>query len=128
MKHIVVTDADEGIGIEVVKEILKLHSETYIYFGSQNRELGLASLKELISKQVEQVESRIEFLDLDLTSDDSVKRAGENIRIKMGENPQTLHGLVYNQVNTSENDKDNIYRFHRLTEAFRLLLGDAGTI
>ena len=128
MKHIVVTDADEGIGLEVVKEILKSHSETYIFFGSRNREFGLASMKELILEQGEQVESRIEFLDLDLTSNDSVKRAGENIRMKMGENSQTLHGLVYNQVSTSENGKDNIYRFHRLTEAFRLLLGDAGTI
>ena len=128
MKHILVTDADEGIGLEVVKEILKSHSETYIFFGSRNREFGLASMKELILEQGEHFESNIEFLDVDLTSDDSVKRASENIRIKMGENPQTLHGLIYNQVSTSENDKDNIHRFHRLTEAFRLLLGDAGTI
>ena len=128
MKHIVVTDADEGIGLEVVKEIVKMHSETYIYFGSRNRELGLASMKELILEQGKAVESRIEFLDLDLTSDDSVKRAGDSITLKMGDNLQTLHGLVYNQVNTSENDNGNIYRFHRVTEAFRHLLGDVGTL
>ena len=133
MKNIVVTEAVEGLGLDIVKKVLKEYSDTFIFLGYTNPEQGKELLKNVISEFDESIKSRLQLLEIDITSDDSVKKAVETIKLSIEENPKVLHGLVYNEnrksdVTSSENKTGNAYNFYRVTKAFQPLMGETGNI
>ena len=132
MKNIVVTEVGEGIGLDIVKKLLKDHSDTFIFLGCTNLEQGAELLENVTSELDESVKLRMQLVEIDITSDESVKNAVESIAITPEENPKKLHGLVYNENRksyvTSANETGNAYIFYRVTKAFQPLMGETGNI
>ena len=134
MKHVIVTGANKGIGLAIVKRLLKEYPDVYVFLGSRDCFRGQAAIQEIISELGSSVIDRVKFLQLDVTSDDSVKNAVEEIKRNMGGNSSILYGLVNNAGGTSNEMTGkqvvdlNMYGVRRVTEAFLPFIEDKGTI
>lgn len=53
MKRILVTGANKGIGIEIVRKLLSDHGETFVLLGSRDPARGNAALENLILENPE---------------------------------------------------------------------------
>ena len=47
MKRVVVTGANKGIGLAIVKRLLREYPDVYVYLGSRNVERGEAAIKQI---------------------------------------------------------------------------------
>ena len=89
--------------------------------GARNADRGKRAVEKILKDHPE-VEDRVELLMLDVTEDDSVGAAAEELRSKNIE----LYGLVNNAgigLNTSDGNRDvllntNFYGVKRVSEAF----------
>ncbi|QNL48096.1 SDR family oxidoreductase [Olivibacter sp. SDN3] len=86
MKSALVTGANKGIGLEVVRELAK--KGFFVYLGSRNLENGLSALEKLKSEGI----SNVEAFQLDVTIQESVDRA----RNVIGEKTPVLDVLINN--------------------------------
>ena len=121
MKRIVVTGANKGIGLAIVKRLLKENPDVYVYLGSRDIERGLAAIEQIGSEIGPAVKDRVELLHIDVTSDASVQKAAESI----GKN---LDGSIYGVVNNAGGTSGemsarqiidlNTYGVRRVSEAF----------
>ena len=134
MKRIVVTGGNKGIGLAIVKRLLKEFSDTYIFLGSRNRERGEKAIDQIIIELGESVKSRVKVLDLDVTSDKSIQGAVVSVQKLLGGTGGSLYGLVNNAGGFEEGMSGkniidlNMYGVYRVTEAFLPLIEEKGKI
>lgn len=86
MKTALITGANKGIGFETAKQLLD--KGFYVYLGSRNLENGLKAVQQLKAKNF----ANVEAIELDVTSDDSVK----NARMQIGKKTTKLEVLINN--------------------------------
>jgi len=132
MKRIIVTGANKGIGLAIVTKLLEDFPDTYLLLGSRDVGRGQGALEQI----GEVYKDRVELLQIDVTSDESVKNAVEAVKAKHGDN-EPLFGLVNNAGGTLGPTDDsargtvelNTYGLRRVCEAFLpLIQKDKGRI
>ena len=131
MKRIVVTGANKGIGLAIVKRLLHEYPDTYVYLGSRDSQRGRAAIEQIISEIGALAEQRVELLELDVLSESSVQKAAESIKKSVGGNSNVLYGLVNNaggggDKSARELVELNMYGVRRCTEAFLPLIQNGG--
>ena len=125
MKRIVVTGANKGIGLAIVKRLLKENPDVYVYLGSRDIERGLAAIEQIGLEIGPAAKDRVELLQIDVSSDASVQKAAESIR-------KSLDGSIYGVVNNAGGTSGemsarqiidlNTYGVRRVSEAFLPLI------
>lgn len=86
MKKAFITGANKGIGLETAKQLLQ--KGFYVYLGSRNLESGQQAVEQLKSEGLENIEA----IQIDVTSDESVKKA----RLEIGSKTAILDVLINN--------------------------------
>jgi NAD(P)-dependent dehydrogenase (short-subunit alcohol dehydrogenase family) len=86
MKSALVTGANKGIGFEVARQLAQ--KGVYVYLGSRHPEYGLEAANQLKAEGLHHVE----VVELDITDDESVKKA----RVEIGKKTNALDILVNN--------------------------------
>jgi len=95
MRRILVTGANKGIGLAIVKKLLQGFLDTHLYLGSRDVERGERAVQEVVTELGEEFSSRLDMIQLDVCSDLSVEEALKNLKTKLGERGR-LYGLVNN--------------------------------
>ena len=90
MKNILVTGGNAGIGLALCRQLL-VEQGCFVFMGARSLERGAAGVKSIIDKHPD-VASRIELLEIDVSSDDSVAAAVATFK----EKGKTLYALVNN--------------------------------
>ena len=125
MKRILVTGANKGIGQAIVTKLLEDFPDTYLLLGSRDVARGQTAIQQIIDKLGGKTASRVELVQIDVTSDESVMNAVETIKAKHGESAP-LYGLVNNAGGTSDSPRGyvdlNTYSVRRVCEAFLQLI------
>ncbi len=86
MKKVLITGANKSIGFEAAKQLLQ--KGWYVYLGSRDMEKGLEAVEQLKAEGL----TNVEAIEIDVTSDASVKGARETI----GNKTDVLDALVNN--------------------------------
>ena len=87
MKTVLVTGGNRGIGLAICQRILEETSDVKVLLGS--RDLGRGQqAAELLKKQISNCQDRLEVIEMDTSSDESVKKAASQI--------DSLYGIVNN--------------------------------
>ena len=134
MKRVVITGANKGIGFAIAKRILKEYPDVYVFLGSRDCGRGKASIEQIISDLGTSVKERIELLELDVTSDESVNHAVECIKKTVEGSNNILYGLVNNAGGTGGEMSGkqvvdlNMYGVRRVTAGFLPLIQDNGML
>ncbi len=91
-KAILVTGASRGIGLELCKVLLEDHPDIHVILYSRSPSKGKQVAQELIQKIGEGCMDRLEVVELDTASDESVAKAAKQISLKHDE----LYGIINN--------------------------------
>jgi len=91
LRNILVTGANKGIGEAIVRKILSEHNDAFVLLGSRNIDNGI-STKNKILQDIPKSEGRLEVLVIDVSNDESVQEAAEEVTAKY----KPLYGLVNN--------------------------------
>jgi NAD(P)-dependent dehydrogenase (short-subunit alcohol dehydrogenase family) len=94
-RRILVTGANKGIGKATVAAILNAQEDTHVLLGSRSKERGDAAREDLLAGHSEWAD-RIEVLEIDVSSDDSVIAAVEKVAAAHGRSPAPLFAIVNN--------------------------------
>jgi len=78
MRRILVTGANKGIGLAIVRAILEEHDDTLVYLGSRDADRGRVAAASLTSAHPGWA-ARLEVVALDVLSDRSVAAAAESV-------------------------------------------------
>ncbi|MEM7462010.1 MAG: SDR family NAD(P)-dependent oxidoreductase [Pseudomonadota bacterium] len=131
MKNILVTGANKGIGFAIVERILEEADDTYVFLGSRDSGRGEAAVDKLLQAHAD-FTNRIEMLEIDVSSDESVQRAAEIVRSQCADDG--LYGIVNNAgIGFGSSDLSSVLNvntrgIHRICAAFIPLLIDGGRI
>jgi carbonyl reductase 1 len=79
MRRVLVTGANKGIGFAIAKGILAEQEDTYVLLGSRDPARGEAAVRSLMAERPSWGE-RIRLVAIDVSSDDSVRKAVETVR------------------------------------------------
>lgn len=91
-KVVLVTGANDGIGYEAAKAFLESDKAKYhVLLGSRSAEKGKLAVEKL-HKEVPKTSSTVEILQVDVTSDESIEKAFEQVKA----NPGYVDALVNN--------------------------------
>ena len=93
MKRVVVTGANKGIGLSIVKKLLKENPDVYVYLGSRDSERGLVAIEQIGLEIGPAAKDRVELLEIDVTSGTSVQNAAKSIGKKLD---GSIYGLINN--------------------------------
>jgi len=136
MKHVVVTGANKGIGLAIVKRLLKEYPDVHVFLGSRDCGRGKAAIEQIAMEMGESIKSRVELLELDVISDESVQKAIETVKKNLGGSANLLYGLVNNAGGGGLGGENpgkqtvelNMYSVRRVSEAFLPLIQTKGRI
>jgi NAD(P)-dependent dehydrogenase (short-subunit alcohol dehydrogenase family) len=129
VKKILVTGGNKGIGLAIVEKILKTNDQTFVYLGSRNTDRG-EEAKNSILKKNSSYKERIEVLTLDVSSEDSVLKAGQRVEEKILSDGKKLYGIVNNAgVMLPESQLEdvlqvNVHGIYRISNRFLPLLDE----
>eukprot|EP00965_Chrysotila_dentata_P249343 6208856-Pleurochrysis_carterae.AAC.2 len=125
-RRVVVTGGNSGIGLALCK-ILATDHGCHVYLGSRNKDKGLAAIASLVEANKD-LESKLELLNVDTGSDDSVAAAAASVKDSLPEG-EKLYALVNNAgtglshgVSPEEVLNVNLYGPKRMVDAFLPLL------
>ena len=130
MKRVIVTGANKGIGLAIVKRLLEQFPDVFVYLGSRDQGRGLTAIEQLESDVGPSSKGRVKLLELDVTSDESVSKAVEAVKNDMSNSNDLLYGLVNNAGGGGAQRQTielNMYGVRRVTEAFIPLIEPKGT-
>ena len=82
-KVALVTGANSGIGYETVKALLQSEKAYHILLGSRFLEKGKLAV-ETLHKECPEATNTVESVQVDLTSDESIEKAFEQIKVGQG--------------------------------------------
>lgn len=126
---ILVTGANKGIGYAMCKKLLT-QSDVCVLLGARDQRRGAEAVKALLA-EVPGSAGRLEFLQIDVTNDGSVKAAAETLASRLGTSGQ-LWGIVNNagiaRGSTGEILNVNVYGVKRVCDAFLPMLDATGRI
>ncbi|KAI2496738.1 hypothetical protein MHU86_17785 [Fragilaria crotonensis] len=88
MKRVLVTGANKGIGKAICQLLLEKHPDVYVILGARDSTCGEAAARDL-KAAVPGCEGRLELLQIDTSSDESVRKAAASIG-------GPLYGIVNN--------------------------------
>jgi len=127
MRRVLVTGANKGIGFAIAERILEHADDTFVFVGSRDSARGHAAAERLRDS-----EGRVEVLEIDVSSDDSVARAAAEIGRRCGN--EGLYGIV-NNAGTGIGSEDlaavldvNVRGHQRVSTALLPWLVDGGRI
>jgi NAD(P)-dependent dehydrogenase (short-subunit alcohol dehydrogenase family) len=130
MQRILVTGANKGIGLALVRAILERDDKACVILGSRDTARGQAAIDSLIETQPQWAD-RLVPLDLEVTSTESVENAAAHLRSKFPEERTPLHGIVNNagiglgSAQPTPVFEVNVRGVQRVCEAFLPLLDPA---
>merc|ERR1711892_551303 len=75
MKRILVTGANKGIGLAIVTKLLQDFPDTHLLLGSRDLGRGQKALQQVLDQVGDAEKDRVELIQLDVTSDESVNNA-----------------------------------------------------
>jgi carbonyl reductase 1 len=122
-KRVVITGANKGIGLALVRSVLLASPETFVFLGSRSVERGEAA-KQSLTAENPGWEQRIEVLPIDVADDASVTAAARLVAERFEGEPTPLYGLVNNagiglgSTDAKEVINVNTYGPRRVCEAF----------
>lgn len=129
-RMILVTGANKGIGYAMCKKILVSRSDVYVLLGARDQRRGAEAVRALLA-EVPGSAGRLEFLQIDVTNDSSVKAAAEAVASWPGASSH-LWGIVNNAGIASGNATEildvNVYGVKRVCDVFLPLLDASGRI
>eukprot|EP00040_Diaphanoeca_grandis_P014773 m.75065 g.75065 ORF g.75065 m.75065 type:complete len:291 (-) comp24732_c0_seq1:285-1157(-) len=118
-KKVFVTGANKGIGLAIVEELLESEPDTYVLLGSRNLQRGVDAMKSIVA-QTPEFESRIEVVEIDVCSKDSIAKAAASVEAKHGK--ACLYALINNAGIAAASVKEcadvNYHGVHDVSEAF----------
>jgi NAD(P)-dependent dehydrogenase (short-subunit alcohol dehydrogenase family) len=123
MKTVLVTGANKGIGLAIATAILDEHDDTFVLFGSRDWARGNAARGALVEAHPGWNE-RLEVVELDVSSDASVKAAADGVKKRFAGVQAPLYGVVNNagmgddSVSLEQVLAVNTFGVRRVCEAF----------
>lgn len=126
-KRVLVTGGNKGIGKAICERLLKEHPDVHVLLGSRNSARGQEACDDLVTELGESVcKGRLEMLELDTCSEDSIQKAVE--AVSKGGN---LYGLVNNAgigfgLSVKETINTNYFGPRRINDAFSKLITRPG--
>jgi len=129
MRHILVTGANKGIGLAIVKKILAEHGDAFVYLGSRDVARGQSTANEVMRERSDAT-PRIEVVGIDVADDSSVATAKAQIAKSLA--GEKLYGIVNNAGIGLQSDDHaavlgtNTLGIHRVCEAFLPLVEPQG--
>jgi len=130
MKRILVTGANKGIGLALVRELLTSRQDTFVLLGARDTGRGESAMQSLIEGNNGWSE-RLRLLQLDVADDASVARAAAQVATEFG-STAPLYGIVNNAgIGYPSSDlmptlQVNTYGVRRVCQAFAPLLEAGG--
>eukprot|EP00545_Synedropsis_sp_CCMP1620_P003376 CAMPEP_0119006594 /NCGR_PEP_ID=MMETSP1176-20130426/2396_1 /TAXON_ID=265551 /ORGANISM="Synedropsis recta cf, Strain CCMP1620" /LENGTH=269 /DNA_ID=CAMNT_0006958527 /DNA_START=109 /DNA_END=918 /DNA_ORIENTATION=- len=123
MKRVVVSGGNKGIGKAICQLLLEKHPDVHVILGSRDVGRGEQALQDL-KKAVPGCEGRLEMVELDTSSDDSVKKAADTVG-------GPLYGIINNAgigfgQATEDNVNVNYFGPRRMNSEFGKLLQKPG--
>jgi NAD(P)-dependent dehydrogenase (short-subunit alcohol dehydrogenase family) len=82
-KNVLVTGGNNGIGYETVKALLLSDKRYHVLMGSRSLEKAKLAI-ETLHKECEGVKNTVEMVQIDLTSDESIEKAFEQVKASRG--------------------------------------------
>ncbi|SDL56461.1 SDR family NAD(P)-dependent oxidoreductase, partial [Aliiruegeria lutimaris] len=131
MRRILVTGANKGIGYAIAERILEEADDTFVFLGSRDLERGGAAAESLSRESADRA-SRIQIVEIDVSSDESVGGAVLQVRDTCGS--EKLYGIVNNAgIGLGADDLRSVLNVNtrgikRVCDAFIPLLSDGGRI
>ena len=95
VRRVLVTGANKGIGLQIVKKIVQTVPDAHLLLGSRDKARGEKAVQDVIALDPTAA-GRVELLELDVTSDDSVAAAAAAVRAKYPDDAHPLFGLCNN--------------------------------
>eukprot|EP00667_Euglena_gracilis_P016268 EG_transcript_17006 len=93
--RVLVTGANKGIGLAIVKAILRQEPDFHVLMGVRDLERGQRALEEVLAEGSDH-QGRVELLQLDVADVDSLATAAATVADKFGRAPPPLFGIVNN--------------------------------
>lgn len=93
MKHILVTGGNKGIGKAICERLLSEWDDTHVILTARSAERGKEAVEDIV-KTLQCSADRIDFLEMDVASDESVKAACDAFEKTM--NATVLEGIINN--------------------------------
>lgn len=95
MKRIIVTGANKGIGLAIVRRLLSEYDETFLILAARSLEKSEQSVSVLLNEN-EAWKDRLVTLKLNVEHDDSVKEASQKIQSVFTSISEPIHCLINN--------------------------------
>ena len=98
-KIVLVTGGNNGIGYETVKALLQSEKAYHVLLGSRSPEKAKLAI-ETLHKECPELTNTVEAIQVDLTSDESIEKAFEQVKASSGHidvliNNAGVHSLLY---------------------------------
>lgn len=124
-RRILVTGANKGIGLAIVRRCLADHEDTHCILACRSTARGNEAVSSLVAEN-SSWEDRLIVLEMDTSSDSSVQSAAEVLSRQLGTSPAPLYAIVNNAGiaagSMSEIFQTNVYGPYRVDAAFLPLL------
>lgn len=131
LHRVLVTGANKGIGLAIVKGLLERESHCFVFLGCRDMTRGLDAVKSL-TDECASYSGRVEALQIDVSDAGSVNQAAVSVRTRFSDTTQTPLTAVVNNAgimcpeysleNFAKCINVNVHGVMRTTEAFLPLL------
>lgn len=127
MRRILVTGANKGIGLAIATAILEQESDAFVFIGSRDLRLGRGARRQLVEAHPDWT-GRIDVVELDVSSDGSVRNAANWLTEQLPGVPTPLYAIVNNagigggSASLAQILEVNTFGVRRVCEAFTSLL------